>query len=193
MVGESAAVRGAIRQFVDRSTSFEACCEARHGSAAVDKAIECASDLVILDLSTPTLEGVETASALRRMIYAIKIIGLAKFPAGELPTKLITSAGFDMIVSKHEGLAKLAEAINALLPDVGPQIGVREALLPPFAIFKVAADGHPVWVQSAQTLDEANTCVQALGLAFPGKYIIRSQKTGHQTAVTINKTNGIVQ
>jgi len=27
-----------------------------------------------------------------------------------------TSAGFDRIVSKHEGLAKLAEAINALLP-----------------------------------------------------------------------------
>ena len=193
MVGESAAVRGAIRQFIDRATSFEACCEAGHGSAAVDKAIERAPDLVILDLSTPTLDGVEIASALRRMNYGIKIIGLAKFPARELPTRLITSAGFDMIVSKHEGLTKLAEAINALLPEVEPQIGVGEALLPPFAIFKVAADGHPVWVQSARTLDEANARVQALGLTFPGEYIIRSRKAGHQTVVRINKTDGIVQ
>lgn len=109
-------MRGAICTFIDRATSFNACCEAGHGFAAVDKAIERTSDLVILDLSTPTLGGVETASALRRMIHSIKIIGLAKFPAGEVRRMLITSAGFDMIVSKHEGLAKLVEAINALLP-----------------------------------------------------------------------------
>jgi len=193
VVGESAAVRGAIRQFIDRTTSFEACCESGHGSAAVDKAIERAPDLVILDLSTPTIDGVEIASALRRVIHGIKIIGLAKFPAKELPTRLITSAGFDMIVSKHEGLRKLAEAINALLREVEPQIGVGEALPPPFAIFKIAADGHPVWVQSAQTLDEANARVQALGLTFPGEYIIRSRKAGHQTVVRINKTDGNVQ
>ncbi len=162
MVGESAAVRGAIRQFIDRTTSFEACCESGHGSSAVDKAIERAPDLVILDLSTPTIDGVEIASALRRVIHGIKIIGLAKFP-------------------------------NALLREVEPQIGVGEALPPPFAIFKIAADGHPVWVQSAQTLDEANARVQALGLTFPGEYIIRSRKAGHQTVVRINKTDGNVQ
>jgi DNA-binding NarL/FixJ family response regulator len=120
VVGNSAAVRGAICQFIDRATSFRACCEVGHGFAAVDKAIERAPNLVILDLSTPMLDGVETASALRRMIDGIKIIGLAMFPAGESRRTLITSAGFDMIVSKHEGLAKLAEAVNALLPATDP-------------------------------------------------------------------------
>jgi DNA-binding NarL/FixJ family response regulator len=113
-------VRGAICQFIDRATSFNACCEAGHGFIAVEKAIERTPDLVILDLSTPTLDGVETASALRRMIHSIKIIGLAKFPAGEIRMTLVASAGFDMVVSKHEGLAKLAEAINALLPANDP-------------------------------------------------------------------------
>jgi DNA-binding response OmpR family regulator len=69
--------------------------------------------LVILDLSIP-MDGVETASALRRMVPGTKIIGLAMF-AGEFRRTLIAAAGFDMILSKHEGLAKLAEAINALL------------------------------------------------------------------------------
>jgi DNA-binding NarL/FixJ family response regulator len=66
------------------------------------------------------LDGVETASALRRTVPGIKTIGLAKFSAEELRRTLITSAGFDMIVSKQEGLAKLAEAINALLPAPDP-------------------------------------------------------------------------
>jgi hypothetical protein len=140
----------------------------------------------------PMLYGIETASALRRMVPSAKIIGLAMF-AGEYRRTQLAAAGFDMIVSKNEGLAKLAEAIKALLPVALPQAGVGEALLPPFAIFKVAADGHPTWVQCALTLDDANARVQALGFSFPGKYIILSQKTGRQTVVTINETDGIGQ
>ena len=70
--------------------------------------------MVILDLSNP-MDGVETASALRRMVPATRIIGLAMF-AGEFRRTQLAAAGFDMILSKHEGLTKLAEAINALLP-----------------------------------------------------------------------------
>jgi hypothetical protein len=40
-----------------------------------------------------------------------------------------------MIVSKGEGLAKLAEAIKVLLPHAEPEAG--EALLSPFDIFKI--------------------------------------------------------
>jgi DNA-binding NarL/FixJ family response regulator len=178
-------VRGAICNFIDRATPFKACCEAGNGDAAVEKAKERAPALVILDLNMPMLYGVETASALRRMVPSAKIIGLAMF-AGDYRRTQLAAAGFDMIVSKNEGLAKLAEAIKALLPEALPQAGEREALLPPFAIFKIAADGHPTWVQSALTLDEASARVQALGISFPGKYIIRSQKTGHQKVVTIN-------
>jgi len=108
-------VRGAICNFIDRATPFKACCEAGNGDAAIEKARERAPALVILDLSMPMLYGVETASALRNMVPSTKIIGLAMF-AGDYRRTQLAAAGFDMIVSKHEGLAKLAEAINALLP-----------------------------------------------------------------------------
>ena len=114
MVDDSAAVRGAICDFIDRATPFKACCGAGNGVAAIKKARERAPALVILDLSMPMLYGVETASALRQMVPGTKIIGLAMF-AGEFRKTLIAAAGFDMILSKHEGLAKLAEAIRALL------------------------------------------------------------------------------
>jgi DNA-binding NarL/FixJ family response regulator len=64
----------------------------------------------------PVLYGIETASALREMVPGAKIIGLAMV-AGEFRKSQLAAAGFDMILSKHEGLAKLAEAINALLPE----------------------------------------------------------------------------
>ncbi len=112
-------MRDAICNFIDRATPFKACCEAGNGAAAIEKARERAPALVILDLSTPMLYGIETASALRRMVPSTKVIGLAMF-AGEFRRTLIAAAGFDIILSKHEGLAKLAEAINALLPAPDP-------------------------------------------------------------------------
>ena len=108
-------MRGAICDFIDRATPFSACCEAGNGIAAIKKAKERAPALVILDLSMPMLCGVETASTLRGMVPDAKIIGLAMF-AGEFRSSLLAASGFDMIVSKQEGLVKLAEAINALLP-----------------------------------------------------------------------------
>ena len=83
--------------------------------AATYKARERAPNLVILDLNLPTLYGVETASSLRQIVPDAKIIGLAMFP-GEFSKSQLTAAGFDVILSKHEGLGKLAEAIKALLP-----------------------------------------------------------------------------
>ena len=104
--------------FIDKATPFKACCEAGQGVAAIEKAGERAPALVILDLSNPS-QGVETASALRRMVPDTKIIGLALF-RGEFRRTQIAAAGFDMILSKHEGLAKLAEAIKALFPAPDP-------------------------------------------------------------------------
>ena len=118
MVDDSTAVRGAICQFIARDTPVKACYEAGHGVAAIETAREHPPALVILNLSLPMLDGVETASALRRMLPGTKIIGLSMFD-GEFRETQAAAAGFDMILSKHEGLAKLAEAINALLPSPG--------------------------------------------------------------------------
>ena len=119
MVDDSAAVRGAICQFIARDTPVKACYEAGHGVAAIETAKEHPPALVILNLSLPMLDGVETASALRRIVPGTKIIGLSMFD-GEFRETQVAAAGFDMILSKHEGLAKLAEAINALLPSPDP-------------------------------------------------------------------------
>ena len=66
------------------------------------------------------VNGVETASALRRTVPETKIIGLAMFDA-EFRGTLRDAVGFeiDIVLSKRDGLGKLAEAINTLLPPDG--------------------------------------------------------------------------
>ena len=112
-------MRGAICNFIDRATPFKACCEADDGVAAIEKAKERAPALVILDLSMPRMNGVEAASVLRGMLPGTKIVGFTTFDE-EFRRSLLGATSFDMILSKHEGLAKLAEAIKALLPCPDP-------------------------------------------------------------------------
>ena len=107
-------MRDAICNFIDRATPFKACCEADDGVAAIEKAKTRAPALVILDLSMPRMNGVEAASVLRAMLPSTKIVGFTTFDEEHCRSLLATA--FDMILSKLEGLAKLAEAINALLP-----------------------------------------------------------------------------
>ena len=112
-------MRGAICEFISRATPFKACCEAEDGVAAIENAKERTPDLVILDLNMPRMNGVEAASILRGILPGTKIVGFTTF-GQEYCRDLHADTAFDMILSKHEGLAKLGEAINALLPAPDP-------------------------------------------------------------------------
>ena len=112
-------MRSAICDFIDRTTLFKACCEAEDGVAAIEKANQSRPALVILDLNMPRMNGVEAASVLRGMLPGTKIVGFTTFDE-EFCRSLLAAGAFDMVLSKHAGLAKLGEAINALLPAPAP-------------------------------------------------------------------------
>jgi DNA-binding NarL/FixJ family response regulator len=95
----------------------------------------------------PMLYGAETASALHSMVPSAKIIGLAMF-TGEYSRTQPAATGFHMIVSKNDGLAKLAQAIKVLLP--------HEPL--PFDIFKIGNPGHRLLVSADEEL-RSSICI----------------------------------
>ena len=106
-------MRDAICKFVRRA--YVSVCEADDGLAAIEKAKECPPDLVIMDLNLPRLNGVQAASELRRMLPGIKIVGFSTL-SRESAEELLAETKFDAMLSKHDGLTKLGEAIDALLP-----------------------------------------------------------------------------
>jgi len=106
-------VRDAICKFIRRT--YDSVHEAEDGVAAIDRAKECPPDLVIMDLNLPRLNGVQAASELRRMLPGIKIIGFTSL-SRESAQELLAETQFDAMLSKLDGLTKLAEAVEALLP-----------------------------------------------------------------------------
>lgn len=112
---DSAAVRGAIRQFFETKTSYRVCNEADDGLSAIQKVKDSRCDLVLLNLSMPNLSGVEAASTLRLTLPEVKIVGFSARGHADLRDELVTSRKFDAVLSKFDGLEKLAEAVKALL------------------------------------------------------------------------------
>jgi hypothetical protein len=53
-------------------------------------------------------------------------------------------------------------------------------MVPPFDILRVLQDGAPLWMEAAQTLEDAKARVQQLAAVLPGPYVIFSQKTGNK-------------
>ena len=105
-------MRDAICNFIGRT--YDAICKADSGVAAIEKAKECPPDLVIIDLDLPRLNGVQTASELRRILPCLRIIGFTTL-SRELAEDFLAETKFDAMLCKHDGVTKLAEAIEALL------------------------------------------------------------------------------
>jgi hypothetical protein len=61
-------------------------------------------------------------------------------------------------------------------------------MIPQFDLFHIA-DGNPIWVGTASTLDEARLQVGALLARQPGEYLIVSLQTGHKELVMDGATN----
>jgi DNA-binding NarL/FixJ family response regulator len=110
-------VRGAIRNFFETRTSYR-CDEADDGLSGVRTAEENHCELVILDLAMPNLNGVETASILRVKLPHVKIVGFSALVRdADFRDELVATKKFDAVLSKLDGLDRLAEVVKTLLPD----------------------------------------------------------------------------
>src|ERR1700722_10260918 len=72
-------MRAGVRTILSNNPLWNICGEAENGRQAVEKARELKPDLVIIDISTPVLNGIDAAREVRQLAPAIKII-ILKIP-----------------------------------------------------------------------------------------------------------------
>ena len=62
-------------------------------------------------------------------------------------------------------------------------------MVPQFDIFQMESDGGVLWIDSAETLEQAQACIKQLG--HSGKqYILLNHRTGHKLVVTPDGDTG---
>lgn len=74
LVDDHELVRKGVRMLLASDQRWEVCGEAKSGHEAVQKTLELTPDVVILDLSLPSVGGFDVATAIRQVLPAVQII-----------------------------------------------------------------------------------------------------------------------
>ena len=93
------------------------CGEAIDGVDAIEKAIKLKPDFILLDLSMPKMNGMETASVLKRQMPQVRIVAFSMY-AELLGRSLPSTVGIDAVVDKLAGIGKVVECARNLLDVV---------------------------------------------------------------------------
>ena len=117
IVDDYASIRHLLRLFVETNTGFEVCGEAENSAEAIAKAKDLQPDLVLLDMTMPSMTGAEAGPLIKRLLPQVKII-LFTIHTDGVNQALASSLGIDLAISKSEGIKNLREHLIALLTSV---------------------------------------------------------------------------
>jgi len=113
IVDDDTCVRHAIRTFIENRSRF-AVTEAVDGREALQKAAVLKPDLIVLDLSMPTANGVDVAALLRSRTPSTPVVIYTMY-GDIIRESLAKILGIAALVPKSDGVAKLLSRIQALI------------------------------------------------------------------------------
>ena len=107
---------GALREFIEATTSYKVCATVDNDASAIHKAKESCCDLILLHLRVPVQDSPVTVSLLRSNLPHVKIVGFSTLSV-DLGNWVSPGIGLDAVIAKGDGLSKLVETLKALLPE----------------------------------------------------------------------------
>jgi len=116
IVDDSLTVRSAIRRFLEVVLRMQVCAEAADGVEAIQMAGLHRPRLILMDLSMPSMNGVEAASVIKKQFPESRIVVFTLY-TDIIGKAMARAAGVDVVVSKSEGAAGLTRALLPLLRE----------------------------------------------------------------------------
>jgi DNA-binding NarL/FixJ family response regulator len=113
IMDDHSAVGRGVRRIVETKPNYVVVAEASTGAEAIDRAIETAPDIAILDYSIPELNGLELSNALKRLFPRIEIL-LYTMDDQEGLIMEVLRAGVRALVLKSDAERHLIAALDAL-------------------------------------------------------------------------------
>jgi DNA-binding NarL/FixJ family response regulator len=115
IIDDSAVVRRALSQLLASKPGWNICGEAINGEDGIQKAQQLTPDAIVLDMSMPQLDGLETAGILKRLMPAVPLIMFTNFAKDQFLKREVLWAGIRQVVPKSDslGLVRALEAVFA--------------------------------------------------------------------------------
>jgi DNA-binding NarL/FixJ family response regulator len=107
--------RGVLTKYLGTQRDLEVCGEAVDGEEAIEKARKLKPDLVLLDVAMPRTNGIVAASVLKDMMPNVRIILYTMYTDAIARAFPRTGLAVDAVISKGEGMQKLADCVQSLL------------------------------------------------------------------------------
>ena len=113
IVDDSADVRSIVRTFLENNTiGFAVCGEAANGLEAIKQAEVLKPDFILIDLRMPIMNGIETATVVRRILPNTHIVLFSNY-TDDLRNIRASAVGIDLVMAKGS-LSDMAEGLRKL-------------------------------------------------------------------------------
>src|SRR4029079_12809748 len=96
-------MRRGIRDLLEEDSSFEVCGEASNGQEAVELALRLKPDVVVLDLTMPEKNGLETIQQLRKELPHTELCVLSLHDSDDLIREFFAAGPRGMILNANTG------------------------------------------------------------------------------------------
>ena len=116
MVEDSEPFRRFICSTLRKKPELQIIGETSDGLEAVQKAEELQSDLIVLDIGLPTLNGIEAARRIRKLAPQSKILFVSQESSANVVQEALSLGALGYVVKAHAG-SQLLAAVGAVLED----------------------------------------------------------------------------
>lgn len=111
LADDHAMVREALSEALSRLRGIQVVGLAMNGAEALHLARRLRPDVIVMDVSMPTLNGLAATQRIGTELPKTRIIGLSMHPASDM-ARSMKMAGATAFISKNETLSKLVEVIR---------------------------------------------------------------------------------
>ena len=132
IVDDSALVRNLLRTCFELESGWQVCGEAGNGKDAIEKAQEVQPNLIVLDLSMPVMNGLESARVLSKLMPSVPLIMFTSHMTRHLEQEALAAGIRRVIVKWGESgpLTDLIVCIRSLVEEPESSLGIHTGPVP---------------------------------------------------------------